>query len=1026
MTWRWSCVVLALSLLSVMSIPKVLNSTASAQTVSTENTVSANDFGGIGLLQTRTARFGPDGGFQAGTTFVDPYRRWYFRLTFVPWFEGTFRYTDVRNRLFSNILEFSGNQTFKDRGADIKFRLWPESQYIPQIAVGMQDGLGTGLFRSEYLVASKRFRDLDFTFGLAWGYLGNGGTWKNPLTFLSDALSSRSTSSGTGGTPLLGDWFSGEFVAPFFGVEYQTPITGLSLKLEYEGNDYQTEPLGNVLEASSFWNYGFNYRPFKWLDVSLAFERGNSYMSRLSLLANLHDPGLPKFDPPPPPVKVRSENPNFSHNLSRFDDGADSVDSASSKVSRSSAISNEQKSRAVDELFTHLERAGLKVARFELTHEEARVHYTYGLNSTSIDRAEKLAGMVVALVPTPVERVAFINNQALTSDSFLVVSRNDIERNAIVDFLFDELESEGFHLKSFDLTHDAATLTLESQLDSGKFERSTEVRAAQAVLRAAPTPVDWVTIVTVRRDQIQNRATFHRDEVIREAAVNELFEIVDADGFAIESLEISQEKATVYVSVAGIKRTDEYVNAAHKIAYGAPFEVNELQLVNLVRNTGMSIVTLKREGNAWNTTTSAAGGEREQGSKFVAGGEEADATDFAEQLFTALAEQDLIAEGVEIKEQAAVIYLASRRYRQFARNVGRAARVAANVLPGHIEEITIVYLSAGMEMNRITVWRKDLERVQLARGSLEEIWVNSEIRGPEAGTSPGMIRNPDRYPLFAWGIGPGLRQHIGGSSKFILYQIWARMTANLDLMPGLTFRGTYGHDIYNNFSRIRQASDSVLSHVRSDVKEYLQQGESALVVLQGDYVFSPASQFYARVSAGLFEEMYGGVSTEVLYRPFNSRLAIGAEFNWVRQREFDVMFKFRNYNTGTGHFNVYYQLPWYNLLSSVHIGKYLARDRGGTFVTSREFDSGIRMGAWITLTNIPFEEFGEGSFDKGIFVSIPFELFLLKSATSHGRLGFRPLTRDGGQMVHVSTRLYDLTADANLDRVVDDWDRFLD
>ena len=123
-------------------------------------------------------------------------------------------------------------------------------------------------------------------------------------------------------------------------------------------------------------------------------------------------------------------------------------------------------------------------------------------------------------------------------------------------------------------------------------------------------------------------------------------------------------------------------------------------------------------------------------------------------------------------------------------------------------------------------------------------------------------------------------------------------------MPGLTFKASYGHDIYNNLSRIRQDSDSVLSHVRSDVKEYLQQGESALVVLQGDYVFSPASQIFARLSAGLFEEMYGGISSEVLYRPFNSRLAIGAEFNWVRQRDFDVKFKFRNYNTGTGHFNM--------------------------------------------------------------------------------------------------------------------------
>ena len=192
------------------------------------------------------------------------------------------------------------------------------------------------------------------------------------------------------------------------------------------------------------------------------------------------------------------------------------------------------------------------------------------------------------------------------------------------------------------------------------------------------------------------------------------------------------------------------------------------------------------------------------------------------------------------------------------------------------------------------------------------------------------------------------------------------------------------------------------------------------------YVFSPISQVFVRLSSGIFELMYGGISGEVLYRPFNSRLAFGADWNWVKQREFDGKFTFRKYNTGTGHLNIYYELPWYGILTSAHIGQYLAQDRGGTFIVSRKFDSGLRMGAWATLTNVPFEEFGEGSFDKGIFASIPFELLLMKSSKRHGRFGFRPLTRDGGQMVTVTSRLYDITADSSFGRVIDDWGRFLD
>ena len=104
-----------------------LSPIASAQTADREPYYkpSANDFGGVGLLQTRTARFHADGTLDVGASFVDPYRRYYVTFQILPFLEGTFRYTDIRNRLFSDIPEFSGNQSFKDRGADLKLLLLP-------------------------------------------------------------------------------------------------------------------------------------------------------------------------------------------------------------------------------------------------------------------------------------------------------------------------------------------------------------------------------------------------------------------------------------------------------------------------------------------------------------------------------------------------------------------------------------------------------------------------------------------------------------------------------------------------------------------------------------------------------------------------------------------------------------------------------------------------------------------------------------------------------------------------------------
>ena len=44
----------------------------------------------------------------------------------------------------------------------------------------------------------------------------------------------------------------------------------------------------------------------------------------------------------------------------------------------------------------------------------------------------------------------------------------------------------------------------------------------------------------------------------------------------------------------------------------------------------------------------------------------------------------------------------------------------------------------------------------------------------------------------------------------------------------------------------------------------------------------------------------------------------------------------------------------------VDAGRYLAGDWGATFALDREFDNGWKVGAYFTLTDMPFDEFGEG------------------------------------------------------------------
>ena len=64
------------------------------------------------------------------------------------------------------------------------------------------------------------------------------------------------------------------------------------------------------------------------------------------------------------------------------------------------------------------------------------------------------------------------------------------------------------------------------------------------------------------------------------------------------------------------------------------------------------------------------------------------------------------------------------------------------------------------------------------------------------------------------------------------------------------------------------------------------------------------------------------------------------------------------------------------------------------------------MGGWATFTDVSAEDFGEGSFDKGIYIKFPLDLFFVESRKDILTASWRPLTRDGGQKLIVGNQLY--------------------
>jgi hypothetical protein len=189
---------------------------------------------------------------------------------------------------------------------------------------------------------------------------------------------------------------------------------------------------------------------------------------------------------------------------------------------------------------------------------------------------------------------------------------------------------------------------------------------------------------------------------------------------------------------------------------------------------------------------------------------------------------------------------------------------------------------------------------------------------------------------------------------------------------------------------------------------------------------TPTSNVYAKVSMGILEEMFGGVGGEILYRPFGSNYGIGAELWRVKQRDYDQMFKFIDYETTTGHINLFYKEPISKVIIALKAGRFLAEDSGINFDFSRRFKSGLRIGAFFSVTDISKAEFGEGSFDKGFYFYIPVDIFFQQYSKGTSGFGLKPLTRDGAAPLVHSHHLWGITEQAqkaNLDR---DWDDLYD
>ncbi len=665
--------------------------------------VSSSDWGAVGLLQTPTARMEPVGSATLTFNRAVPYGSLKARLQPVEWLSVDFGYVSISDRLYGPA-ELSGDQAYKDKSADIKVRLLPESTWVPEIAVGARDLIGTGFFSSEYFVASKRWGDLDVSAGMAFGYMAGSQDFGNPFGLIAGRFKTRAAQGRSmGGTLNTSTLFRGR-TALFGGLQYQLPSDKWLLKLEYEGNDYSREPSGRPIEQDSRFNLGVVYRYAPWLDVSVGFERGN---------------------------------------------------------------------RAVLTLSAHTQLDGLRTPKV-LDPRRAPVQDTYP----------------AAWAP-------------------LAQTAKDI--HAQTDVKVSSIETDGPRM----------TLTLSDPAYG--YQRPVINKMVAVAHRDAPKEIEQIDVKVVQR------------------------------GVPVAQIEVDRKQ--------------------------------------------------------WVRTQS----------EFLPPSERA---------------------------------------------VPPMSTVAVSQADGH----------------------------------------------PAQGKA-GPSYRPEAADAFTYGLGLSYRQNLGGPDGFLLYQLATDLSAEWKLRQDTWVSGIARLRMLDNYDNFKYTAPSNLPRVRTYLREYLVTRRLTLPNLQLSHMGQAGAQgnhFYLAYG-GLLESMYAGAGFEYLYRPVNSRLAIGVDVNRVRQRAFEQDFSMRDYQVNTGHVTAYWDTGFQDVVLKLSAGQYLAGDRGVTVDASRVFANGVSVGAYASKTNVSAEQFGEGSFDKGIYVNIPFDVMLPRSGAGRASIVYAPLLRDGGAKLSRRFNLYDIT-----------------
>jgi hypothetical protein len=336
----------------------------------------------------------------------------------------------------------------------------------------------------------------------------------------------------------------------------------------------------------------------------------------------------------------------------------------------------------------------------------------------------------------------------------------------------------------------------------------------------------------------------------------------------------------------------------------------------------------------------------------------------------------------------------NNKYLSNQKAAGRVLRILLLYSPEDTRMLTAVAKKKNLPIAKVSVQPEYLEKYLLGEipddifQKLLDVQITDEEPDPQQVEA---ISTEDEKFAYDWGIKPSFQTYLNDPSGFFKFRVGIKPYGIVDFWKGAQGVARYDIPFYSN---IDSSNIPVPDAVVSDSWKYLDDSLSFDRLLI-DQTVRFSERIFGRVSVGYLDKMFAGVGGEVLAFLGDGNFALGFESDYVRKREPGAQFDLLDQDFYTFLANGYYYYPKLATTLEVEYGRFMAGDVGWLFKVKREYDTGIIVGAWYSLTDTDdLTGYNKGYNDKGVFLRLPARIFLTHDSPERYYYSLRPWSRD--------------------------------